>query len=407
MMITIQTLNRLISIATLLFLQPGGFLMTHTFAQNILLFEDFESGDFEGKGWYDGFPDHRTTDEFKNGAHAYQSHFAQGATSPGGGRHLFTETNKFYLSYWVKYSTNWVGSGVPYHPHEWNILTNEDWIYQGPADTYLTAYIEQNGGKPLLALQDSKNVDPNCILLNNNSFVGCNGNFNTYAFTEDRSACSCNGLAGFLDGRDCFSSPGSTHGYYSSRSWHADSVYFRNTPGPYYKNDWHFIESYFELNNIVEGIGISDGKIRYWYDGQLLITSDSILFRTGSHPDMRFNQLLFAPYIGVGSPIDQTFWIDDLTIADGIPLTSLYYPLERTIEFNIYPNPTDGKFTISFDETDVAGMLEIWDMYGRIVFKQIINKNICSLKTEIPSGIYLFRAVNNQQSSGFQKIIIQ
>ncbi|MGB3080903.1 MAG: hypothetical protein WBB31_17610, partial [Saprospiraceae bacterium] len=195
--------------------------------QNIFIFEDFESGDFTGKGWYDGFKDQRTTAEFKNGTHAYQGHFAHGATTSGAGRHLFAETDKVYISYWVKYSSNWVGSGVAYHPHEWSILTNEDWIYQGPADTYLTTYIEQNGGKPLLALQDSKNVDPNCILLNNNSFVGCNGDFSTYPFTEARSACSCNGLAGHLDKRDCFPDSGSSHGYYSSRSWHADSIYFR------------------------------------------------------------------------------------------------------------------------------------------------------------------------------------
>ena len=155
-------------------------------AQAILIHEDFETGDFESKGWYDGFPDQRTTNEYKNGTHSFEGHFKQGATNSGGGRHLFNPTDKVYISYWVKYSSNWVGSGVAYHPHEWNILTNEDWIYQGPADTYLTTYIEQNGGKPLLALQDSKNVDPNCILLNNDSFVGCNGDFNTYAFTEDR-----------------------------------------------------------------------------------------------------------------------------------------------------------------------------------------------------------------------------
>lgn len=131
--------------------------------------------------------------------------------------------------------------------------------------------------RPILAMQDSKNVDPNCILLNNNSIVGCDGDFDSYAFSENRSVCSCNGLIGDLDRRDCFPSSGNTHGYYSSRAWAADSIYFRNIPGPYYKNDWHHIETYFEMNSIDAGIGIVDGKIRYWYDGQLLISSDSIL----------------------------------------------------------------------------------------------------------------------------------
>jgi hypothetical protein len=294
-------------------------LSVRSSAQNILLFEDFESNDLAAKGWYDGFPDKTTTDEHKKGSRAYEAHFLPRATSVPAGRHLFTPTSKVYISYWVKYSSNWVGSQVAYHPHEWNILTTEDSPTQGPAGTHLTAYVEQNGGRPRLAIQDSRNVDPGCVLLNNGTFVGCNGNFNTYPFTEKRSVASANGLQGFLDISDTYRTPGSETGYYSSRTWRADTVYFRNKPGPFYKNDWHFVEAYFELNDIVNGKGIPNGKIRYWYDGNLLITSDNILFRTATYPNMKFNQLLYGPYIGVGSPVDQKFWIDDLTIADGIP----------------------------------------------------------------------------------------
>jgi hypothetical protein len=395
-----------INIASLLVI-TACLLVTSSSAQNILIFEDYETGDFENKGWYDGFPDHRTTTEYKNGTHSYESHFAQGSTTSGAGRHLFAETDKVYLSYWVKYSQNWIGSGVAYHPHEWNILTNEDWIYQGPADTYLTTYIEQNGGRPLLALQDSKNVDPNCILLNNDSFVGCNGDFNTYPFTENRSACSCNGLIGFLDKRDCFPSSGNSHGYYSSRSWHADSIYFRNEPGPYYKNDWHKIEAYFELNKIDNGIGIPDGKIRYWYDGQLLISSDNILLRTGSHPDMKFNQLFYGPYIGVGSPIDQTMWVDDLILMDGLPSTSVQSP-ERNVDINIFPNPSDGNLSIHIEGEYISSdtKLEIVDLYGRTVYTKGLNSNSEIIDIHQPSGIYVCRIKYKHGFIGFRKIII-
>src|SRR3989449_8148514 len=54
---------------------------------------------------------------------------------------LFPYTTLFrsvYLSYWVKYSANWVGSGQPYHPHEFLFLTNEDGAYIGPSATHLT-----------------------------------------------------------------------------------------------------------------------------------------------------------------------------------------------------------------------------------------------------------------------------
>ena len=365
---------------------------TNATAQNILLFEDFETGDFEAKGWYDGFPDQRTTEEYKNGTHSYRGHFAQGATTSGAGRHLFTPTDKLYMSYWVKYSTNYVGSGVGYHPHEWNILTNKDWIYQGPADTYLSLYIEQNAGRPILAMQDSKNVDPNCILLNNDNFVGCNGDFDNYAFTENRSASSCNGLIGYLDRRDCYPSSNSTHGYYSSRSWVADSIYFRNAPGPYYKNDWHFIETYFELNTIDAGIGIPDGKIRYWYDGQLLITSDSILFRTGEHPDMLFDQLFYGPYIGVGSPVDQTWWVDDLTIADGIPTVSSGQSAVGSPQIKIYPNPNDGVFTIELlgvgNSISDPYLLVLFNIFGEKVYEENLSSSKQSIEVDLPSGIY-------------------
>ena len=377
------------------------------YTQSILLFEDFESGDFAAKGWYDGFPDQRTTAEYKNGTHAYAGHFTQGNTSSGAGRHLFTPTDKVYLSYWVKYSSNYIGSGVGYHPHEWNVLTNEDWEYQGPADTYLTTYVEQNGGRPILALQDSKNVDPNCILLNNNSFVGCNGDFNTYPFDENRSACSCNGLVGDVDRRDCFSSPGSSHGYYSARAWAADSIYFRNDSGPYYKNDWHFIEAYFELNTIENGIGIPNGKIRYWYDGQTLISSDSILMRAGAHPDMKFNQLFYGGYIGVGSPVDQTWWIDDLTIADGILNTGVHRIFPKTT-FTIYPNPNHGSFTTSLSDWSSNQNLEfqVFTMAGEKIFAEKLTGTQMSISILLPPGIYFGHIIGPQAHGDLTKIII-
>lgn len=383
---------------------------TNATAQNILLFEDFETGDFEAKGWYDGFPDQRTTEEYKNGTHSYRGHFAQGATTSGAGRHLFTPTDKLYMSYWVKYSTNYVGSGVGYHPHEWNILTNKDWIYQGPADTYLSLYIEQNAGRPILAMQDSKNVDPNCILLNNDNFVGCNGDFDSYTFNENRSVCSCNGLIGYLDRRDCYPNSNSTHGYYSSRAWAADSVYFRNAPGPYYKNDWHFIETYFELNTIDAGVGIPDGKIRYWYDGQLLISSDSILFRTATHPDMLFDQLFYGPYIGVGSPVDQTWWVDDLTLADGIPTTSSGQSAVGSLQFAIYPNPNDGGFTIHLLDNNNASFdfdLEIFSALGKLVFSDSYSTGTSVINTNLPPGIYYAKVKTKNGHTSVQKFMVQ
>ncbi|MEP6794978.1 MAG: T9SS type A sorting domain-containing protein, partial [Saprospiraceae bacterium] len=236
-----------------------------------------------------------------------------------------------------------------------------------------------------------------------------NGDFSNYPFTEARSACSCNGIIGHLDKRDCFPDAGSSHGYYSSRSWHADSIYFRNTPGPYYKNDWHKIEAYFELNSIIGGLGIPDGKIRYWYDGQLLITSDSILMRTGAHPDMKFNQLFYGPYIGVGSPIDQTWWVDDLIIADGLPLTATENITDTETGFSVFPNPSTGIFNVKIKNQNLTddAQFQILDVTGQLLFNQKLNSDAQTFHFHLRPGLYFGMIKNNQRWSGIKKIIIQ
>ncbi|PYO76454.1 MAG: hypothetical protein DMD63_14390, partial [Gemmatimonadetes bacterium] len=88
-------------------------------------------------------------------------------------------------------------------------------------------------------------------------------------------------------------------------------------PGPGYKSDWNFVEAYFQLNTIVNGVGQANGVIQYWFNGALVIDRHDILFRTGAHPTMQMDQLIIAPYIGDGSPVDQYMWVDNLRIATG------------------------------------------------------------------------------------------
>jgi hypothetical protein len=44
-----------------------------------------------------------------------------------------------------------------------------------------------------------------------------------------------------------------------------------------------------------------------------------VLFRTGAHPTMQFNQFFMGPYIGDGSPVAQQVWVDDLVVMTGRP----------------------------------------------------------------------------------------
>ena len=272
----------------------------------VLFTESFDDPNLVARGWYDNSAAFTTTaSELHTGAASLQALFNTAATGTAwkGARHKFTPTPTVYLSYWVKYSTNWVGSGHTYHPHEFHFLTTEDGDYAGPASSHLTTYVEHNyqasGGFPQLEWQDGLNIDQTKI------------NVNLVGVSENRSVAGCNGNADGIVG-DCYDAGGGV--YDNGKALRATQAYFLPNPGTGYKSDWHHVEAYFQLNSIVGGIGQTDGIARYWFDGVLIIEKLNAQFRTGAHPNMMFNQLLMAPYIGDGSPVTQSAYYDDLTV---------------------------------------------------------------------------------------------
>jgi hypothetical protein len=278
---------------------PGGTLLFQ---------ENFEDGNLGSRGWYDNTAVLLSTTEHIAGSNSSaQYRFLAGATTPTTGgtqRHKFTPTNSFYVSYYVKYSANWVGSNRAYHPHEFLALSTLDGDYDGPSENFLTVYIEQNylnGGRPRLAMQDNKSINHSYGALPNN----------LVSITENRSTGGCNGVMESNIFSECFNA-GSN--WYNSKQI-TGPVVFQPDPGTDYKNNWNFVEAYFQLNTIVNDIGKADGVIQYWFNGTLIIDRHDILFRTGAHPTLQFNQFMIGPYIGDGSPVDQSMWVDNLRIA--------------------------------------------------------------------------------------------
>jgi len=272
-----------------------------------LFHETFEDGDLAARGWYDSTaPLLSSTEHVANSASSVEYRFLAGATKPTAGsplRRKFPPSDSVYLSYYVKYSANWVGSQRPYHPHEFYFLTNLNDDWSGLSFTRLTAYVEQNGGIPLLAIQDGENVDQ--------ASVGRD----LTAVTENRGVAGCNGSTdGYPD--NCYVTDGV---HVNEKKWYASSHLFGDTPGSFDKNNWHFVEAYFKLNTISGGKGVSDGVVQYWFDGQPTIDHRNVLLRTGANPTMQFNQIVLAPYIGDGSPVAQSMWIDNLTVGTGRP----------------------------------------------------------------------------------------
>jgi hypothetical protein len=275
--------------------------------QTTLLQETFEDRNYAARGWYDSTGGALSTVEKFAGASSFECRFPAGATNCVGGdiaRHKFADTDSVYVSYYIKHSANWVGSGKSYHPHMFLFHTNLDGDYVSPAYTHLTAYVENNylsNGVPQFLIQDGQNIDETRVGQN---LVGV---------TENRAVAGCNGDSDGYGNGQCYLS-GTVH--WNGKVWPAGTGFFDSTPGsPRYKGSWHLIEVFFQLNSVAGGIGQRDGIVRYWYDGSLLMEHTDIVFRTGAHSTQKFNQVDLLPYIGDGSPVDQTMWIDNLAVA--------------------------------------------------------------------------------------------
>jgi hypothetical protein len=342
-------LNKILTLISLILL-TGMIALSQE--PKILFFEGFEDTDFQSRGWYDHLKGKLSTDEHVEGSKSsLECKFLKGARGPEGGtpgRHLFEESEEVYLSYYVKYSSNYTGSNKPYHPHEFHFITNKDDRYIGPAFTTLTTYIEQNEGHPLLGIQDCKNIDQAQI------------GVDLTKITEERAAAGCNGSSdGYPD--DCYKSG---EFYRNGKHWKQSKVYFSDESGKYYKNDWHFIEAYFKLNSIQNGKGINDGIIKYWFDGELIINHEDVLLRTAENLDMKFNQFLIAPYIGDGSPVEQTMWIDNLTVATG-RINSDYKQEGNTHSRELNPNPATDYIDVMLSRAKEPVLsVKVYDILG-------------------------------------------
>jgi len=280
----------------------------------VLLQENFADAAFSARGWYDT-PDMPVTSaqHMPGATSALEIHMPPGAVYGQFGsaaRHAFTPTPSLYVSYWVKYSDNWVGSGYSDHPHEFYVLSDMDGQYAALANDWLTAYIETNfingAGAPRLALQDNLAINRNMGTVP----------LNLIGVTENRSVSGCNGVMETSLFSECYGS-----GTYNDKQFNRlGTVVFQAQPGAAgYKGNWNHVEVYEQMNSIVGGVAVPDGVLQYWFNGTLVIDRHDVMFRTGARPNLKFAQFIIGPYIGAGSPVDQYMWVDNLVLATSRP----------------------------------------------------------------------------------------
>ena len=292
--------------------------LTYVATTGTLLFsEGFESGSLTSAGWFDDETVPITADARpgSTGSNSVVLAWADSASSPtgvGAARMDFTPSNSVYLSYWVKHSTNWVGSGQTYHPHMMHFLTTADDHWIGPSVTHLTTYDELSyqvglGGMVYrMVLSDALNIDTS------------NLGVDLTAITEDRSVCGYNGQPETGFNWDTYDNGG---GDYRNDKW-LDTASQVITDAN--KNDWHHIESFWRLNTIVGNVGQPDGVMQLWVDDVVQIDRNDVYLRTNKNPTMQFRTFVLAPFIGDGSPVAQSMWIDDIEVWTARPPESDY-----------------------------------------------------------------------------------
>ncbi len=66
----------------------------------------------------------------------------------------------------------------------------------------------------------------------------------------------------------------------------------------------------------------------------------------------------------------------------------------------IYPNPAEnGIFTIEMENFSGATKIRMFDMSGKVVYQTLsIDQQFINLNLDVPKGIYIVKAVNNQIS---------
>lgn len=239
---------------------------------DVLFQESFNDAHLTTRGWYDGA-------KFKIAGEAYagkgciELHFPAGATIPDSTapmRRLFTPTDSLYIKFYVKLSKGWGWSGKPFHPHLLNVMTTENEKYHGPAASHLTLYVEPWAGHLRLAAQDIQNKDK------------------PHGLTQ-----------------------GPLRGGYNGTMFDSKEVLLTD-------DKWHCVEAFFKLNTLdtSKDKPNADGVVRGWFDGKLVIDRSDVVLRSTDFPNMKFNQLLLAPYFGEGLlPHEQTLWIDEMTVA--------------------------------------------------------------------------------------------
>lgn len=97
------------------------------------------------------------------------------------------------------------------------------------------------------------------------------------------------------------------------------------------------------------------------------------------------------------------FYLDDIFVGNSEELGLDYL---QSIDFEVYPNPTNGELTIRHDELHLAGTYMVYDFNGKVVLKNTLNSSHQINVSELSNGIYLLRFLAKDGRTGIRKFVV-
>jgi len=73
----------------------------------------------------------------------------------------------------------------------------------------------------------------------------------------------------------------------------------------------------------------------------------------------------------------------------------------------IYPNPSNGNFTIELNESSTNSVVEVYNLMGEKIFNQPINNSRTTINTGLKQGVYFVSISNGLGKIGTNKVVVQ
>ena len=112
-------------------------------------------------------------------------------------------------------------------------------------------------------------------------------------------------------------------------------------------------------------------------------------------------------YYDNGSVQQEGFGIDNISLDVA---TAINEVSNNSFEFNIYPNPTEGQFTLIVPTTREAMNVEVFDTKGQLIYSELMNAVDSRINKvnidQLSKGLY-FVKVSDNKSSSIKKLIVQ